>query len=412
MAKTRAPSRPARPSSSACRPSGTGWAGSSCSSRWAREALQLAAFFPLQLSADGRRLALYRDTRVELWELVLSDELRPYGEGGTLEGTCLSPDGRLLLAHGAAGVHVHAGDDGRVLAQLPVGKAMSALFLPGGTALVTSAAKGIHRWPVHTDPKTGAVRFGPPEPVAGDKGTFGIAARSHDGTALAAVGPAPRPQAVLLREGGTGPVPLPHPHVKWVSLSPDGKWAATGTWNGSGVRVWDVATGEQARELPLLGSTNVAFSPDGRWLLTGNGRAYQFWEVGSWNAGPEIRRQDTAELAGVMAFSADGRLLAVTGSRRDVFLVDVPTARTLARVEAPWARAVDSLSLSPGGDRLVATSGSLIMDWDLRRVRARLAEMSLDWELPPYPPAPPQAVAPPAVEVELGELAPEQGEKK
>ncbi len=53
----------------------------------------------------------------------------------------------------------------------------------------------------------------------------------------------------------------------------------------------------------------------------------------------------------------------------------------------------------------MAAEGSTVQVWDLRAVRARLADLGLDWDAPPYPPVPAPApgrappVEPLAVEV-------------
>ena len=47
----------------------------------------------------------------------------------------------------------------------------------------------------------------------------------------------------------------------------------------------------------------------------------------------------------------------------------------------------------------------MIQIWDMRRIRARLAEMGLDFDLPPLPPAPEGLPEPLRAEVDLGELA-------
>jgi WD40 repeat protein len=52
--------------------------------------------------------------------------------------------------------------------------------------------------------------------------------------------------------------------VDGVALSPDGKTLVTFAAGTDGVQVWDVATGQKLRKLPVYGQ--IAFSPDGRWL--------------------------------------------------------------------------------------------------------------------------------------------------
>jgi WD40 repeat protein len=109
--------------------------------------------------------------------------------------------------------------------------------------------------------------------------------------------------------------------VLWsVEFSPDGRWLATSTWNGKGVRVWEAKTGRRVTD--LLGTVNseAAFSPDGGWLVTGTERGYRFWEVGSWRPGRRIPQENSSPRQR-MAFSRDGGLLAVWSSRGTVRLL-------------------------------------------------------------------------------------------
>jgi hypothetical protein len=55
-------------------------------------------------------------------------------------------------------------------------------------------------------------------------------------------------------------------------------------------------------------------------------------------------------------------------------------------------------------DSIAVTDGLRI--WELRRIRAELVELDLDWAAPPYPPAPEPtaALAPLTVTVDMGDL--------
>src|SRR5207248_1612466 len=82
------------------------------------------------------------------------------------------------------------------------------------------------------------------------------------------------------------------PGLGSVAFSADGKWVATGNWQGqSGVKVWDARTGALEKALPDPHSTHVAFSPDGHWLVTSTGQEYQFVEVSSWRLVRRIARE-------------------------------------------------------------------------------------------------------------------------
>ena len=148
-------------------------------------------------------------------------------------------------------------------------------------ALLTNGPAGLLRWPVHADPKSaGVVRIGPPQrlPLPGSGGQI---AQSKDGRVLASS----QPDGALVwhRDHPDHFIHLgPHPDVRSVSVSPDGRWVATGSHNGAGCKVWDAQTGQLVKELmPNEGMINVCFSPDGHWLGAGNSESYRLWATGS-----------------------------------------------------------------------------------------------------------------------------------
>ena len=63
--------------------------------------------------------------------------------------------------------------------------------------------------------------------------------------------------------------------VQSVAVSPDGRWVASGGWDGL-LKIWELAPaapgGQWVTNLSLGGSpiSSVAFSPDGRWLAAGS----------------------------------------------------------------------------------------------------------------------------------------------
>ncbi len=192
----------------------------------------------------------------------------------------------------------------------------------------------------------------------------------------------------------------PHPHVvqSWrapkaafIAASPDGRWVATGSWEGPGVQVWDTRHNALAH-LWNMGDAGVAFSPDGRWLASGSGVGVSteaectLWRVGSWERGPSIAVERTTSPA-LLAYSDDGRMLAVQRTMTEVLLVDPRDLRELARLQSPDPTIVGLMRFSPdGGSLVVGTAAGYIHIWDLRRIRTRLKEMDLDWDLPPIGP--------------------------
>jgi tetratricopeptide (TPR) repeat protein len=149
----------------------------------------------------------------------------------------------------------------------------------------------------------------------------------------------------------------------------------------------------------------VFFSPDRQWLVVSTAQGYQFYQVGSW----EPRHAVELPLARgrAMALSADGWIAALCDNRdRVVRLVDPRTGQKLATLDITNGPVtVGQMAFSPDGSQLVIVyvrEGLRV--WDLRKVRARLAAMGLDWDAPPYPPAGP-AAAPVQLEVDPGAFA-------
>jgi hypothetical protein len=68
-------------------------------------------------------------------------------------------------------------------------------------------------------------------------------------------------------------------------------------------------------------------------------------------------------------------------------LIDTGSLQRVAILEAPDRVMLRSLKFGSDGTKLAAaTEGNFIHIWDLRRLRERLREMSLDWEAPPFHP--------------------------
>lgn len=358
-----------------------------------------------QQSRDGQRLVCRRGNQFLVWDLIGGEEYRalPGWEFASKvdehqnRGGHLSPDGRLLAVGGTNGVRLLDLVSGRSLALLPTG-AGGARFDPGGRSLFTFT-NTIHRWPLRRDRDT--LRIGPPENMGQSAMAFALD-RNGNRAILGRL----RPGAVVidLDKPESAPRQLKHPTAINVDLSPDGRWAATGNHNGAGAKVWDATDGRLVRDLVTEhGSIAVRFRPDGKQLVTAGHNALTFWETETWT---EQRRIPVDGVTAV-AWDAGGKLMAYTPSRYHVELQSADTGQTVATLEAPDGLQVLMMALAPSGDRLAVWSGrpSHVRVWDLRLLRRRLAEMALDWEMPPYQPAGPEPDSPLRVELDPGELA-------
>jgi WD40 repeat protein len=176
-----------------------------------------------------------------------------------------------------------------------------------------------------------------------------------------------------------------HTGANNAAFSPDGRWLATGTWLGRGVKVWDLRARKLDREFPELQTAKAEFSPDGRWLATGS-HPVQLREVGSWSVKWRFDSLDSNSPWIPVAFSPKSDLLAVIVRDRDIAFLEVATGRVLASLESPDRPSLVRLRFTPDGTKLVALQKDCgLQVWDLRRLRAELAFMKLDWDLPAYP---------------------------
>src|SRR5262249_53742718 len=156
-----------------------------------------------------------------------------------------------------------------------------------GGCLLSWAESGLQRSPIQrlADGGGSVLRVGPPRRLLDQPAGGGpwYAALTPGGR-RAAVGDRARGRAVVLDlEGADPPRELTGPpNPGHVALSPDGRWAAAGSWSNAPrklVRVLDAWSGEVVQEIP---DERAAFSADGRWLATAGETGCRLWEVGSW----------------------------------------------------------------------------------------------------------------------------------
>ena len=321
-----------------------------------------------------------------------------------------SPDGRWITSASEAGVRFWDATRGRQIAFLPTGSSLRAVFGPDGSELVTVSrgSKGVLRWPLRIERDT--LHIGPPRAIVRQlPGRTTAIRRSTDSRYLVvAVNDQGRVLVIDLERPGEPRSIGPHPNVRYLSISPNDRWLATGSWRGKDVRIWDLASGELVHEIPYDRDANVGFSPDGKWLVTSEVEL-TLWRTGTWEAAARLPVEGITGTSGPIAFSPNGRLLALSPMRPWITLVDLEKLEVVARLWCPGQAVFDSLIFTPDGTRLVfpdPQAGHIVYVWDLRALRTQLAALDLDWDLPPYPLVPAaDAPEPLRVELDLGALA-------
>jgi hypothetical protein len=144
------------------------------------------------------------------------------------------------------------------------------------------------------------------------------------------------------------------------------------------MRVEDLATGALLVTFPVLeGQTwPLAFSPDGRLLASHNSNYRSLKEGDPSSTGRAVRLWETATATEVLslaegngqsraAFSANGRLLAMTAPPQDILVYDLAAGRELRRFN-DFDAEVTSLAFSSDGRRLVSgLADSTLLIWNV-----------------------------------------------
>jgi serine/threonine protein kinase/WD40 repeat protein len=390
-----------------------------------RRLLPLTSVTAPRFSTDGRWLGVvWEGDRADLLEVTPTREYRTLvssvGAGRGWYGYYgdISPDGRLLVVGMDEGARLWDLHTGRELAALPAGTSFG--FFDGRRedggpvppnsprwGLLTSGSSGLQRWPVTCEDAAGArLRLGPPRQLSPLPRAW--LTHTPDGRTVGAVTREGGSNQILDLETGVVRRNLDrHPQGEVRAVSADGRWAASCGWHSDRVRLWNAGTGQMVHEWELGKRTNVFFTPDSRTLVIAQGEEVSFWDVETLQPIRRLRR-DVALYPGHVAFSRDGRLMALEMAPAVLHLKDVATSRTVARFEDPHGDRATWQGFTPDGTQLVvvANYASAIHLWDLRAIQTRLKEMNLDRDWPGFPPAPTgKLAAPVTIEVVPGDLA-------
>jgi WD40 repeat protein len=283
--------------------------------------------------------------------------------------TAFSPSGRILAlgsgtANGASGAlefwdtasHLPIGG---LLALRGSGEVRSVAFSPDGRTLAAGTEDGgTWLWNVATRRVIGVlsahgqlvngVAFSP-------KGDMLAVASSVNGPGPAepaARGPLGSPGVQLWNVASRTPDGLPlstGPGAVAVAFSPDGRTVAVGPDSGP-IDLWQFATDAQPAGISAESNTSLTFSPDGGTLATG-GLGAQLWNVrtqrlvgtlGAPGGGP----------GQAVAFSPDGKLVAVESEDETVQLWDTATKQPASTFFTSPAHAGTPLAFSPDGTML------------------------------------------------------------
>jgi serine/threonine protein kinase/WD40 repeat protein len=343
----------------------------------------------VQFSPDDRLLT---DTGgLGLLEVAQSRELRRFGSPvlqRSLGVPVFVAEGRVIMAAAVDRVRfwdVLSGSE--VASYRPRSSTETVLFDPNGKRLITSGQLGIYTRALKSASGSSAYALGKPKLVDGTSG-FRQSCLSSNGRFLAAAHFDGDQGLVYDLESGSSPVRLQeHSQVDKISISPDGKWAATSSWHNHLVKIWNAQSGNGVATLEMPSRAAATFSPDGRWLAAWS-TEYQLYAVGSWlKRGPPVVGNQIANFNSLV-FSPDSQYMAILKPGLGIRLLETDSARVLADLEAPDSGRITAMTFSPDGSQLaVVQGGDQLRVWDLRLIRSELRRANLDWELPQFAPS-------------------------
>jgi WD40 repeat protein len=358
-----------------------------------QELLRVRGTSFLQFSRDGRRLAFrgYNARDLGVWELAPRDECRLlYGQQASgaqaHAGVAFAPGGRLLATGAGDGTCLWDARSGRLLARLDTGPTRDVLFDPQGRYLMTAGDAGCRYYSLHQTSDGGGERWRVGPPLTVPRPLIGAPFQLHcDGRGEGALVVDRARQVIVFRPGERpwAPVVLRgHANVSYAALSPDGRYVATGTWRGAGVRVWAADTGRPVAALPAEGSAGVAFTPDGgRLLVLESEGDYRTYRVGGWELESSRHDPEAGFTRGFrVAFPPGGRVMAYAHDRVNLRLMDVAGGEEVALLRLPESQNLAAYQFSPDGRYLAAvTVRGVTQLWDLYRLRDRLEGIGLSW---------------------------------
>jgi WD40 repeat protein len=137
------------------------------------------------------------------------------------------------------------------------------------------------------------------------------------------------------------------------AFSADLKTLVMGLPDGT-IRLWDLTTGKERRLLDLQADlTAMAIGPDGKVLASAGGQRDGTVRLWDWATGREMCRfRPDRDLAVVLAFAADGKVLACGGEGGDIYIFDLTNRLQRCRCRLRAGNGVRALAFSPDGKAL------------------------------------------------------------
>jgi WD40 repeat protein len=324
-------------------------------------------------SPDGKTLASAEGNVLRLWDTATAQELErgsnPLPAIACLVGPTSPRNGRILVTgHEDGTIRVWDRGTGKEIRQWvgmapwPIGGLRLALAPDGKTLASAGHEATIRLWDLTTGKEQGHFEVN-------QAGILALA-YSPDGQTLASGG---RDRTISLWDPSTGKLrrELAGHTARGVSdlaFSLDGKLLAS-RGNDNTVRVWELATGKQLHQFDagFGGRAAMTFAPNTQTLAIGVGNSVRFFEMELGRKVLEIIRADQSQVH-ALAFSADGKRLAVGGADKTLYLRDAATGKEIRHFSGHTGE-ISTVVFCPdaGQGNVAATVGKegTVLVWDL-----------------------------------------------
>lgn len=296
----------------------------------------------------------------------------PRGHDDSVVWLAVSADGRQLVS-ASIDRSIKLWDLGSGLPLRDVGRhddmARAALFLPGGTRVLSAGDDGmIATWSLADGRMEQAFE-------AREHGSVRSLAVSDDGQSAASGHQSGTVIVWDLGQGTRRHVLTGHMWpVNGIAVSADGRWLLTGDIDGE-IMTWDVETGALARRWKghERGVYGAGWLADGKQAVTASGDGLlKLWDT---QTGTELRRYSGhAATVYALALSVDGGLILSGGLDGTARLWELATGVEKARFDSPDGR-VYAVAFAADGSFVTAGDSGAIRVWaaDARGVSRRLA---------------------------------------